>query len=199
MVLGCVVTGGFVAALFFSSRHIVFGPSNSHSLVLAATFIALRDSALGPAELAVLLAFLIGICQVAAGLMRFGQVTQFISRPVVIGYSAAIGVLLAFSQLHHLLGASRPAGSTSGRHRHRGLPLLRPAPTPTASLARRSSGTHPLLAVRLVAGPLCFRRCQSRANPRPPYHPARLHWRAPHLPRTGNPARPVCAGRRYRC
>ncbi len=112
MVLGCVVVGGFVAAIFFSSRHVVFGPSNSLSLLLAATFITLRGSSLGPAELAVLLAFLIGACQLAAGLMRFGQVTQFISRSVVIGYSAAIGVLLAFSQLHHLLGATRPPGDS---------------------------------------------------------------------------------------
>lgn len=107
MVFGCVVVGGFVAAWFFSSRHIVFGPSNSLSLLLAAVFISLRGSALGPAEMAVLLAFLIGIAQLAAGVLRFGQVTQFISRSVIIGYSAAVGVLLAFSQLHHLLGVER--------------------------------------------------------------------------------------------
>jgi SulP family sulfate permease len=107
MVLGCVVVGGFVAALFFSSRHIIFGPSNSLSLLLASTFIALRESALGPAEIAVLLAFLIGAVQLSAGVMRFGQVTQYISRSVIIGYSAAVGVLLAFSQLHHLLGVER--------------------------------------------------------------------------------------------
>lgn len=112
MVLGCMVVGGVVAALFFSSRHIVFGPSNSLSLLLAATFLGLRGSSLGPAELAVLLAFLIGACQLGAGLLRFGQVTQYISRSVVIGYSAAIGVLLAFSQLHHLLGAIRPPGDS---------------------------------------------------------------------------------------
>jgi len=107
MVLGCVVIGGLVAALFFSSRHVVFGPSNSLSMLLATTFIALRGSALGAAELAVLLAFLIGAVQLTAGLLRFGQVTQFISRSVIIGYSAAVGVLLAFSQLHHLLGVAR--------------------------------------------------------------------------------------------
>lgn len=112
MVLGCVIIGGFVAALFFSSRHVVFGPSNSLSLLLASTFITLRGSALGPAELAVLLALLIGSCQLAAGIMRFGQVTQFISRSVVIGYSAAVGVLLAISQLHHLLGVNRSPGES---------------------------------------------------------------------------------------
>jgi len=109
MVLGCVIVGGLVAALFFSSRQAIFGPSNSLSLLLAATFIGLQGSALGPAELAVLLALLIGLVQLAAGIMRFGQVTQFISRSVVIGYSAAIGVLLVFSQVHHLLGVERAA------------------------------------------------------------------------------------------
>lgn len=112
MVLGCVVVGGFVAAIFFSSRYVVFGPSNSLSLLLASTFVALRGSTLGPAELAVLLAFLIGSCQIAAGLMRFGHTTQFISRSVVIGYSAAIGVLLVFSQAHHLLGVNRVSGNS---------------------------------------------------------------------------------------
>jgi|JI10StandDraft_1071094.scaffolds.fasta_scaffold00416_18 SulP family sulfate permease len=104
MVLGSVVVGGFVAAFFFSCRHVIFGPSNSLSLLLAATFVARQDSALGPAEMAVLLALLIGAVQLAAGLLRFGQVTQYISRSVIIGYSAAIGVLLVFSQLHYLLG-----------------------------------------------------------------------------------------------
>lgn len=112
MVLGCVVVGGFVAAFFFSSRHVIFGPSNSLSLLLAATFIAHRGSALGPAEMAVLLALLIGVTQLMAGLMRFGQVTQFISRSVIIGYGAAIGTLLVLSQLHHLLGVGRTNGDS---------------------------------------------------------------------------------------
>ncbi len=112
MVLVCVVIGGFVAAFFFSSRQVVFGPSNSLSLLLASTFIAHRGSALGPAEMTVLLAALIGLVQLLAGCFRFGQVTQFISRSVVIGYGSAIGVLLVLSQLHHLLGVGRTDGGS---------------------------------------------------------------------------------------
>lgn len=112
MVLGCVIVGGFVAAFFFSSRQIVFGPSNSLSLLLASTFLAHRSSALGPAEMTVLLAALIGGVQFLAGCFRFGQVTQFISRSVVIGYGSAIGCLLVLSQLHHLLGVGRPDGAS---------------------------------------------------------------------------------------
>lgn len=112
MVLTCVIVGGFVSALFFSSRYVVFGPSNSLSLLLASTFIAHQHSALGPAEMAVLLALLIAGVQIAAGLFRFGQVTQFISRSVVIGYGAAIGALLVLSQLHHLLGVGTVKGAS---------------------------------------------------------------------------------------
>jgi hypothetical protein len=40
---GCVEVGGFVKAWFFSSRHVIFGPRNSSSLLLSAAI----DSAQG--------------------------------------------------------------------------------------------------------------------------------------------------------
>jgi SulP family sulfate permease len=123
MVIGSVVVGGFIASLFFSSRFVVFGPSNSLSLLLAAAFVAQRGTAIGPAELAVLLALMIGSVQLVAGLFRFGQITQFVSRSVVLGYGAAIGTLLILSQFHHLLGIARPSSTSlivsiveTGRH-----------------------------------------------------------------------------------
>lgn len=111
MVLGCVIVGGLIAALFFSSRFIVFGPSNSLSMLLATAFAAQAaqgDTQFGPAEVAVMLAVIIGAVQFAAGLFRFGHITQFVSRSVVLGYGAAIGVLLIVSQFHHLFGLIRP-------------------------------------------------------------------------------------------
>jgi len=112
MVLTCVIVGGFVASWFFSSRHIVFGPSNSLSMLLAAAFLANSSSALGPAELAVVLALMIGVAQVLAGCFRFGRITQFISRSVILGYGSAIGVLLVLSQLHHFIGSEGRRGDS---------------------------------------------------------------------------------------
>ena len=112
MVLTCVIVGGFTAAWFFSSRHIVFGPSNSLSMLLAATFVAHSGSALGPAEMAVLLALMIAAVQILAGCFHLGQITQFISRSVILGYGSAIGVLLVLSQAHHFLGVARPPGES---------------------------------------------------------------------------------------
>jgi SulP family sulfate permease len=103
-VIVSVIVGGFVGALFFSSRHHVFGPTSSISLIVAATIASSSSLGLPPLELAVYLGFLIGIIQLLAGLLNFGEVTKFISRSVVIAYSTGIGILLIASQLHNLLG-----------------------------------------------------------------------------------------------
>ncbi|MDR2862256.1 MAG: SulP family inorganic anion transporter [Puniceicoccales bacterium] len=105
-VIMSMVIGGFVGALFFSSHHHVFGPTSSVSLVVASTIASLAGAGFGlePLQLAVFLALLIGALQFIAGLLHFGEVTKFISRSVVVAYSAAIGLMLVASQLHHLAG-----------------------------------------------------------------------------------------------
>ena len=103
-VIVSVIIGGFVGSLFFSSRHHVFGPTSSISLIVAATIAANSSIGLKPLQLAVYLAFLIGVIQLLAGLLNFGEITKFISRSVVVGYSTGIGILLMASQLHNLLG-----------------------------------------------------------------------------------------------
>ncbi|HEX5397725.1 MAG TPA: SulP family inorganic anion transporter [Verrucomicrobiae bacterium] len=99
-----MVVGGFVSALFFSSHHHVFGPTTSVCLITAATVAANGDLGLPPLQLAAYLAVLIGVIQFVAGLFSFGEVSKFISRSVVVGYTSAIGVLLMASQLGNGLG-----------------------------------------------------------------------------------------------
>jgi sulfate permease, SulP family len=111
-VIVSIVIGGFVGALFFSSHHHVFGPTSSISLITAATLAAYATLGLPPLQLAVLLALLIGFLQVLAGLLNFGEVTKFISRSVVVAYSAGIGLLLVASQLHNFLGYDTPIGQS---------------------------------------------------------------------------------------
>ncbi len=111
-VIASVVIGGVVGALFFSSRHHVFGPTSSISLIIAATIAAHATPEFGALPLAILMALLIGLIQLVAGLVNFGEVTKFISRSVVIGYSTGIGLLLISSQLHNLLGYERAPGQS---------------------------------------------------------------------------------------
>lgn len=104
MVILSVIVGGLVCSLFSSSRHLVFGPTNSISIILAATIYAFRNVGLTPAELTILLALMIGLFQFTAGIAQLGKLTQFISRSVIIAYSSAVGVLLIAGQVPHLLG-----------------------------------------------------------------------------------------------
>jgi SulP family sulfate permease len=99
-----VVVGGFVGALFFSSHHHVFGPTTSICLITVATLHANADLGLGKLELAAYLALLIGLIQFVAGLFNFGEVTKFISRSVVVGYTTGIGLLLIASQFGNAMG-----------------------------------------------------------------------------------------------
>jgi sulfate permease, SulP family len=109
-VIASVIIGGFVGSLFFSSHHHVFGPTSSISLIVAATIAANSATGLAPLQLAIYLAFLIGVIQLLAGLLNFGEITKFISRSVVVAYSTGIGILLIASQLHNLLGYSVGGG-----------------------------------------------------------------------------------------
>jgi len=111
-VITSVVVGGAVGSLFFSSRHHVFGPTNSISIIVAATLAAHASSGLTPLQLAVYLSLLIGVMQLAAALFNFGELTKFISRSVVISYSTGIGVLLIAGQLHNGLGMESANGAS---------------------------------------------------------------------------------------
>ncbi|MBP8963249.1 MAG: SulP family inorganic anion transporter, partial [Opitutaceae bacterium] len=61
MVIMSVIVGGFIGALFTSSHHLVFGPTNSISLILAGTIYSLHGGDLTPPQIALLLALLIGL------------------------------------------------------------------------------------------------------------------------------------------
>jgi SulP family sulfate permease len=50
------------------------------------------------------LTFLIGVIQLALGLLKFGRVTRFISHCVTTGFIAGVGVLLVLGQLQKLTG-----------------------------------------------------------------------------------------------
>lgn len=101
------IVGAALCACFSSSRHLVFGPTNTISIILAGALLALPDVPLAPIEKVMILGFLIGCIQLAAGLLRIGQLTQFVSRTVIVAYTTAVAVLIGASQLGSLLGVDR--------------------------------------------------------------------------------------------
>ena len=102
-----------VAALFGSSRHLISGPTTAISIVV---FSAINNHAApGTPEfvqLALTLTFLAGVYQLGFGLARLGTLVNFVSHTVVIGFTAGAAVLIATSQIKHILGIEIPKGES---------------------------------------------------------------------------------------
>jgi SulP family sulfate permease len=95
----------FAYALFGTSRTLAVGPVAVVSLMTASAVGAV--AAPGTAaywEAAVTLAALSGVMLVVLGLLRLGFLANLLSHPVISGFISASGVLIATSQLKHILG-----------------------------------------------------------------------------------------------
>ena len=94
-----------VAALFGSSRQLATGPVAVVSLM---TFASLAPLATTGSErfiaYAIVLAMMVGVVQLALGLLRLGLVVNFLSHPVVNGFTNAAAIIIATSQLSKMFG-----------------------------------------------------------------------------------------------
>jgi SulP family sulfate permease len=94
-------------ALFGSSGTLSVGPVAIVSLMTAAALAQLNlQSAADIVAAAAVLALLSGAILLAMGFLRLGFVANFLSHPVISGFITASGILIAASQLKHLLGVS---------------------------------------------------------------------------------------------
>ena len=94
-------------AIFGTSRALAVGPVAVVSLLTASAIgqVAEQGTA-GYAVAALTLAFLSGGFLVLLGVFRLGFLANFLSHPVIAGFITASGILIATSQLKHILGVS---------------------------------------------------------------------------------------------
>ncbi|MEE4120896.1 MAG: sulfate permease [Paracoccaceae bacterium] len=94
-------------AIFGTSRALAVGPVAVVSLMTAAAIgnLGLTDPRT-VALAAITLAFLSGVFLMAMGFLRLGFVANFLSHPVIAGFITASGILIATSQLKHILGVT---------------------------------------------------------------------------------------------
>ncbi len=101
-----------VYALMGTSRHLSVGPVAMDSLLVAAGLGAL--SIVGIDEyiaMAILLALFMGVLQLALGLLKMGFLVNFLSTPVISGFTSAAAVIIGLNQLSHLFGVDIPQAS----------------------------------------------------------------------------------------
>ncbi|HMM55768.1 MAG TPA: SulP family inorganic anion transporter [Candidatus Desulfobacillus sp.] len=94
-----------VAALWGSSNQLSTGPVAVVSLLTASTLAPL--AALGSAQfiaLAIMLALMVGLLQLALGAFKLGVVVNFLSHPVIIGFTNAAALIIGLSQINKLIG-----------------------------------------------------------------------------------------------
>lgn len=90
----------FLAALFGSSRQLATGPVAIVSLMTSAALSPLATTGSDAfVAYAILLALIVGIFQLALGVLRLGLVVNFLSHPVVNGFTNAGAIIIATSQL----------------------------------------------------------------------------------------------------
>lgn len=92
-------------AIFGTSRALAVGPVAVVSLMTAAAVGQVADAGtMGYMVAAGMLAFLSGVFLLVMGVFRLGFLANFLSHPVISGFITASGIIIAASQLKHVLG-----------------------------------------------------------------------------------------------
>jgi SulP family sulfate permease len=95
--------------LLGTSRSLAVGPVALTSLLVAASISPLADQG-SPyyLVLALTLALMVGLIQLMMGLARLGSLVNFISHPVLSGFTSAAALIIGFSQLKTIMGLPMP-------------------------------------------------------------------------------------------
>ena len=101
-----------IAALFGSSWQLVSGPTTAASILIFSSIAVLAVP--GTADyvsIVLTLTIMVGIIELAMGLLRLGSLINFISHTVAIGFTAGAAILIAASQARDFLGLEIPRGA----------------------------------------------------------------------------------------
>ena len=94
-----------IASLFGSSRQLATGPVAVVSLMTAASLEPLASAGSEAfIAYAIVLALTVGIFQLLLGVLRLGLIVNFLSHPVVNGFTNAAAIIIGTSQLSKLFG-----------------------------------------------------------------------------------------------
>ncbi|MDH5610363.1 MAG: solute carrier family 26 protein [Cyclobacteriaceae bacterium] len=94
-------------AIFGTSRQLAVGPVAMVSLLIASGVGSVAE--IGTPEfigLAIVLALMVGVMQLFLGVSRLGFLVNFLSHPVISGFTSAAALIIGLNQLKHLLGIS---------------------------------------------------------------------------------------------
>tara|TARA_B100000508_G_scaffold140648_1_gene142580 strand:+ start:3696 stop:5423 length:1728 start_codon:yes stop_codon:yes gene_type:complete len=99
-------------AIFGTSRQLAVGPVAMDSLlVLAGVGAFATVGSEHFIEVAILLALVEGVILILLGVLKLGFLVNFLSHPVISGFTSAAALIIGFNQLKHILGISLPSSN----------------------------------------------------------------------------------------
>lgn len=154
-----------IAALFGSSHHLVSGPTTAASIIMFSSLSVMAVP--GSAEyitLAITLAFMVGVSQLAMGVVKLGSLVNFISHSVIVGFTAGAACLIASKQAQSFLGIDIPDQAhlietleflwMNLEHLHPLVMLVAIITLLTGIIAQRANPKIPGMIIALFAGSL---------------------------------------------
>lgn len=110
--LYAAIAMSILAALWGSSPFINTGPTNTAALLTAAALApAIASGLVTPLAGVFAVGLLAGIIRVLMGILRMGWLIKFVPVPAFLGFITAAEFLIAFGQLHELLGVPAPTAT----------------------------------------------------------------------------------------
>ena len=98
-----------VYAVFGTSRQLAIGPVAVISILVATGLGSVAEAGTEQyIQMAIALAFFVGLTQFVMGLFRLGFLVNFLSDPVLSGFTSAAAFIIGFSQLENLMGIDLP-------------------------------------------------------------------------------------------
>jgi SulP family sulfate permease len=96
-----------VYAFLGTSNQLAVGPVALDSLLVAAGIGTLAISGVeNYISMAICLAFMVGVFQLLFGFLRMGFLVNFLSKPVISGFTSAAAIVIIFSQFKNLFGVT---------------------------------------------------------------------------------------------
>jgi SulP family sulfate permease len=103
--LYCALVPQVMYAIFGSSRQVAIGPVAMDSLIVATgvSTLALAGSD-SYISIAILLGLMVGTIQFIMGIFSLGFIVNFLSKPVITGFTSAVALIIGLNQFRNLLG-----------------------------------------------------------------------------------------------
>jgi len=109
----CSAIAALTGPLLSSSRHTLFGPTNATAFMVFSYFAAYPQ--MDQISMMPLLVFMTAALLIVGAFLRIADLTQFISRTVIVAYVTGAAILISVNQLPVLLGIPAEVLQASGR------------------------------------------------------------------------------------